>query len=281
MEDSDGFTRVRRRGGRPTPTPSAAPGLCSQPTMGLKALKKSIRQHLEELSPAFQSSALASVAPRPLLEESGPGDCGELPAGGGAPLVCYGLGSPSCAAGSRLQTALLLLLRQRLRGCQTALYDPVFTAVDRQLFAEYGLTEIAENEECFRPVGSQDTVFYMPHGSWAMYNNVLFSNWSRDALSRIVIIGNDFRDLEDRITGKKFRRTYRYVYLCLRHGMCEFNKVSLAGTEMAGTALITFPAARLPAAAHECWRDAARPDYAHSEERELVSRANNLPVNTL
>jgi len=114
MEDSDGFTRVRRRGGRPPPTPSAAPGLCTQPTMGLKALKKSIRQHLEELSPAFQSSALASVAPRPLLEESGPGDCGELPAGGGAPLVCYGLGSPSCAAGSRLQTALLLLLRQRL-----------------------------------------------------------------------------------------------------------------------------------------------------------------------
>lgn len=47
-------------------------------------------------------------------------------------------------------------------------------------------------------VQSQPTVFYMPHCGTALYNNLLWSNWSADALSRVVIIGNSFQGLEER-----------------------------------------------------------------------------------
>lgn len=42
------------------------------------------------------------------------------------------------------------------------------------------------------------TVFYLPHCGTALYNNLLWSNWSAAALSRMVIVGNSFQGLEER-----------------------------------------------------------------------------------
>lgn len=53
-------------------------------------------------------------------------------------------------------------------------------------------------QEGRRSVGGEPTVFYMPHCGTALYNNLLWSNWSVDALAKVLIIGNSFRGLEER-----------------------------------------------------------------------------------
>lgn len=67
---------------------------------------------------------------------------------------------------------------------------------------EFALSSLAHvlltPQEGKHSVQGQPTVFYMPHCGTALYNNLLWSNWSADALSRMVIIGNSFRGLEER-----------------------------------------------------------------------------------
>lgn len=53
-------------------------------------------------------------------------------------------------------------------------------------------------QEGKRSVRGEPTVFYMLHCGTALYNNLLWSNWSADALSKMVIIGNSFKGLEER-----------------------------------------------------------------------------------
>ena len=42
------------------------------------------------------------------------------------------------------------------------------------------------------------TLFYMVHCGKALYNNLLWRNWSVGALSNMVIIGNSFKGIEER-----------------------------------------------------------------------------------
>lgn len=42
------------------------------------------------------------------------------------------------------------------------------------------------------------TLFYMVHCGKALYNNLLWRNWSEGALSKMVIIGNSFKGMEER-----------------------------------------------------------------------------------
>lgn len=52
-------------------------------------------------------------------------------------------------------------------------------------------------QEGKRPI-EEPTVFYMIHCGKALYNNLLWSNWSAEALSKMVIIGNSFKGIEER-----------------------------------------------------------------------------------
>lgn len=60
------------------------------------------------------------------------------------------------------------------------------------------LTARPSPQEGRRSVGGEPTVFYMPHCGTALYNNLLWGNWSVDALAKMLIIGNSFRGLEER-----------------------------------------------------------------------------------
>lgn len=51
----------------------------------------------------------------------------------------------------------------------------------------------------------------MPHCGTALYNNLLWSNWSADALSRVLIIGNSFRGLEERLLARILQENYPYI----------------------------------------------------------------------
>jgi hypothetical protein len=43
------------------------------------------------------------------------------------------------------------------------------------------------------------TVFYMPHCGKSLYNNLLFANWSPDRLCQLIIIGNSFSNIVQKL----------------------------------------------------------------------------------
>uniref|UniRef100_A0A667GY40 SRR1 domain containing n=1 Tax=Lynx canadensis TaxID=61383 RepID=A0A667GY40_LYNCA len=114
--------------------------------------------------------------------------------------VCYGLGNFATCVMARNQLTFLLLFLEK---CQIPrrhcwVYDPVFSQLEIAVLNSLGVIVLSENEEGRRSVWGEPTVFYMPHCGTALYNNLLWSNWSVDALSKMVVIGNSFRGLEER-----------------------------------------------------------------------------------
>lgn len=104
-----------------------------------------------------------------------------------------------------------------------ALFDPAFSAREAAALRALGLCLLTENEVRRAPgfaghrghgsavtgsavpaqegkhgVDGAATLFYMVHCGKALYNNLLWSNWSPAALSKLVIIGNSFRGIEER-----------------------------------------------------------------------------------
>ncbi|KFQ43029.1 SRR1-like, partial [Nestor notabilis] len=60
------------------------------------------------------------------------------------------------------------------------------------------------------------TVFYMVHCGKALYNNLLWRNWSAEALSKMVIIGNSFQGMEERLLSRVLERDYSYIAKVLK-----------------------------------------------------------------
>uniref|UniRef100_A0AAZ3R1Q6 SRR1-like domain-containing protein n=1 Tax=Oncorhynchus tshawytscha TaxID=74940 RepID=A0AAZ3R1Q6_ONCTS len=146
-------------------------------------------------SPEVGGDPAAGSDPRP----EGGDRAREAPSG---PLecVCYGLGSFSCCVTARYQLAMLLLILESLQipmeWC--SVYDPVFSSGEMEVLRQLGLNVLTENEEGKRAV-SRPTLFYLMHCGKALYNNLLWKNWSRDALPLLTIIGNSFAGIQDRL----------------------------------------------------------------------------------
>jgi len=95
-------------------------------------------------------------------------------------------------------------------------YDPAFTPADELLLKSYSISVLPTNTvrlaflppvfgdfaEMFlrslhqhghHPLPSDDTttLIYMPHCPRTLYQNLLFSSWSEDALGRLVLLSND------------------------------------------------------------------------------------------
>ena len=85
------------------------------------------------------------------------------------------------------------------------LYDPALTNGEKSAIAADGVLVIAENEECRRCVGEDNTMFYMPHCDRPMYENVLWANWQTRFLTRFVIFGNSFRLIGERVPSSKLK----------------------------------------------------------------------------
>ena len=109
-------------------------------------------------------------------------------------IVCYGLGSPDDNLSSRYQLALLLLIIDDINAFDSTLtiggvelYDPVFTPIDKHVLVEVLKLKLAAiNDRCMRRVSLPQVnshrqplnLFYMPHCGKALYNNLLYANWS-------------------------------------------------------------------------------------------------------
>ena len=97
------------------------------------------------------------------------------------------------------------------------IYDPVLSSTEETALEELGFTYIHHNEvhvvaylhagsvnltisthQLCRRRAEVPMLFYMPHCGRAMYNNLLWANWSPQLLAKMALIGNSFHSYIER-----------------------------------------------------------------------------------
>lgn len=143
-------------------------------------------------------------------------------------LISYGVGSFDDSLEARYQLALILIVVDQLRELEKELnfsldliefYDPVFNKLELSVLRDhYKITIPDKNEKSMHAVKLIDdhkrkctSLFYMPHCPKALYNNLLYSNWSLDRLSSLIIFGNSFSTIK-LLAGEK-NLALKYTYL--------------------------------------------------------------------
>ena len=148
-------------------------------------------------------------------------------------ITCYGLGSIDDQFASRYQFALLLLIIDELKAialnsdsssrclqiASVELYDPLFNEIDRKLLTDiHSFSLDLKNCKCMKQVdllGEKDcevlNFFYMPHCGKALYNNLLYANWSIKCLNKIVILGNSFNTLALNTLERVMNQCYSFI----------------------------------------------------------------------
>jgi hypothetical protein len=132
-------------------------------------------------------------------------------------VVCLGLGHFLSCPISRTQLVLLLSLRREL--CSPAAvsaYDPVFSDLERQLLREEWEVEVDDRnvEGKVRVASSGVTLFFLPHCPKQLTNNLLWSNWSAEALARTFLVCNSVSRLQESLPGRVLAKEVRFLDLC-------------------------------------------------------------------
>ncbi|KAK0142058.1 SRR1-like protein [Merluccius polli] len=183
----------------------------------------------------------------------------------GLECVCYGPGP-------------LLLLRfsslsaGRIPPRLCCVFDPVFSAGERDVLRELDLTVLTENEEGKR-LTKRPTIFYLMHCGKALYNNLLWRNWKRETLPLLTIIGNSFSGIQDRTIEREFQRDYGYLTQAV--AVCEERPLPCPPRLLDvfnDTAIITFPPSGLGKLPQSTWTDPAEPRYEHCPDLEIILR---------
>ncbi|XP_029366251.1 SRR1-like protein [Echeneis naucrates] len=191
--------------------------------------------------------------------------------------VCFGLGSFSSCASARYQLAILLLLLDAaqipLEDC--SVYDPAFSTGEIDVLRDLGLTVLTENEEGKR-LATKPTLFYMMHCGKALYNNLLWKNWSIQRLPLMIIIGNGFSGMRDRSIEREFKRDYSYISQAV--DVCAERKLPCPShliDVFSDTALITFPTSDLNRLPQSTWEEPPEPQYQHCPDLEITLKTVN------
>ncbi|XP_055017671.1 SRR1-like protein isoform X4 [Boleophthalmus pectinirostris] len=222
--------------------------------------------------------------------------------------VCYGLGSFSSCVSARYQLAMLLLLlgalKIELSDC--LVFDPVFSSGEKDVLKRIGLTVLTENElpqmnaavvslgktlnppcpQCLRTLVCEcvcewegkrqvdkPTIFYLMHCGKALYNNLLWKNWSKHCLTEIIIIGNSFCSMKERTIDREFNRDYSYISqitaVCKESLLpCPSHMIDV----FSDTAVITFPTGSLNELSESTWVNTPEPQYEHCADLEIVCK---------
>ncbi|XP_025892488.1 SRR1-like protein [Nothoprocta perdicaria] len=193
--------------------------------------------------------------------------------------VGYGLGRFCSCPVARRQLALLLLLLDELGlpPSQCFVFDPAFSQQELALLAELGLRLLPENEEGKHRVGEAATLFYMIHCGKALYNNLLWSNWALGALSKMVIIGNSFRGIEERLLSRILERDYSYIAKVLK-GTEEiaFPSHPQYTDTFNDTSIHWFPLQKLKELSCEVWECVEEPTYQECEDLEIIRKEDSV-----
>ncbi|KAG1973315.1 SRR1-like protein [Pimephales promelas] len=188
--------------------------------------------------------------------------------------VCYGLGNFASCVSARYQLAMLLLLLETLQipVSSCSVYDPVFSESECDALKELGFTVLTENEEGKRPV-YQPTLFYLMHCGKALYNNLLWRNWTPQTLQNIIIIGNRFHGIQERMLQREFERDYSFLSNVI--SVCDETPLPCTPRFMDvfnDTSLIQFPLEKLNKLPETMWIEPSEPLYQHCQDLEIVQR---------
>ncbi|XP_065760670.1 SRR1-like protein isoform X4 [Muntiacus reevesi] len=220
----------------------------------LETVSSCLQKHLEQLrapeGPLSEALGHLHLDAPPVEADAAPGPVPEetlVPGTCCFKCVCYGVGNFASCAIARSQLAFLLLLLER---CQ----------------------------EGKRSVCGEPTVFYMPHCGTALYNNLLWRNWSVDALSKVVIIGNSFRGLEERLLTRILHKHYPYVAKILT-GLEEvvFPQTPRYMDVFNDTSVHWFPVQKLTQLPTDTWAFQEEPDYQDCEDLEIIRKTTEEP----
>ncbi|XP_067556508.1 SRR1-like protein isoform X2 [Pseudorca crassidens] len=270
--------RPRRREAAAVAAAARDPG--AQPEVDGGDVLRRIQEAREDLLISdFWSSALgeSDVAPGSVPEET--------PVTGSCRLkcVCYGVGNFATCIIARNQLAFLLLF---LEECQIPrshcwVYDPLFSQLEIAVLSTLGVVVLSENEEGKRSVYGEPTVFYMLHCGTALYNNLLWRNWSIDALSKMVIVGNSFRGLEERLLTRILQKHYPYVAKILKgREELAFPQTSQYTDVFNDTSVHWFPVQKLTQLSTDTWAFREEPDYQDCEGLEIIRNKTEDPSAT-
>ncbi|KAM4808064.1 SRR1-like protein [Rhinophrynus dorsalis] len=195
--------------------------------------------------------------------------------------VCYGLGHFSSCVISRDQLAFLLLFLEQFKipRCQAYVFDPVFSPMEISLLQKLGLNVVFENEEG-KHVVHKPTVFYMLHCGKALYNNLLWRNWSQDTLPNMIIIGNSFKGIEERLLSRILQRDYLYIHQSLQVvEEAVFPNHPQYSDVFNDTSIHWFPIQKLQTLANETWQLLDEPHYQECEDLEIIRKQKRDVVN--
>lgn len=163
-----------------------------------------------------------------------------------------------------------------------ALFDPAFTAQEAAALEHLGLRLLPENEEGKHGIEGSATLFYMVHCGKALYNNLLWRNWSAEALSKMVIIGNSFRGIEERLLSRVLERDYSYIAKVLK----GTEEVALPThprylDTFNDTSVHWFPLQKLKGLSLEVWNFVEEPTYQDCEDLEIIRKEDRAEQHSL
>ncbi|XP_038618313.1 SRR1-like protein [Tachyglossus aculeatus] len=248
-----------------------------------EATKGSVSQCLRRQREQIQGTArpVAEILGGLCLAPAEPGVPGASPEAEPPPspsarkCVCYGLGNFASCVTARFQLAFLLLLLEHVQIPRNhcSVFDPAFSPLEIAVLDGLGVTVLQENEEGKRSVGDESTLFYMVHCGTALYNNLLWSNWSVDALARTVIVGNSFGGIRERLATRIFLRDYPYMAKILK-GTEEvaFPQTPDYMDVFNDTSLHWFPVPKLKELPLQVWLFREEPDYRDCDQLEIIRR---------
>ena len=85
---------------------------------------------------------------------------------------------------------------------QTIIFDPKFSETECEVCRKLGLQVRDHNTRGKHKIGSDrkndgfdlndsvNTLFFMPHCPYRLYCNLLWSNWEKESLQKLFILGN-------------------------------------------------------------------------------------------
>ncbi|XP_058895505.1 SRR1-like protein isoform X1 [Kogia breviceps] len=253
----------------------------------LETINRCLRKYLEQLKapvgPLSEALGNVHLDSSPGESDVAPGSVPEeTPVTGSCRLkcVCYGVGNFATCVIARNQLAFLLLFLEK---CQIPrshcwVYDPLFSQLEIAVLSTLGVAVLRENEEGKRSVHGEPTVFYMLHCGTALYNNLLWRNWSIDALSKMVIMGNSFRGLEERLLTRILHKHYPYVAKILKgREELAFPQTSRYTDVFNDTSIHWFPVQKLTQLSTDTWAFREEPDYQDCEGLEIIRNKTEDP----
>ncbi|KAK7088783.1 SRR1-like protein [Littorina saxatilis] len=193
-----------------------------------------------------------------------------------ARMLVYGLGNFASCVIARYQLALVLALRQhwQVATSKCEMYDPKFSELETGMLQDLGCSVLQQNEEGKRRMQGV-TIVLMPHCGKALFNNLLWANWSPRQLQQMVVMGNSFSNMVDSIPERLWKKHINYVSLISPHCTEEAVNNTFTHTDIFNDLSVHwFPASRLLQLPAHTWSHAPQPVYDATDLEIIVNSSS-------